>query len=62
MDLMTDEMFAKITAAQAEIEAMKAANRLRADQGLADAYGEEHFYGIVEQMISICVQIANCYR
>ena len=36
-------------AAMAEIESMKAANRLRADNNFADAYGEEAFAQIADR-------------
>lgn len=34
---------AQTVCAMAEIEAMKAANRVRQDQGYSDAYGEDDF-------------------
>ncbi len=40
---------AQTVCALAEIEAMKATNRLRQAQGLSDAYGEADFFAVPEK-------------
>lgn len=42
-------VLAEITQVNVKIEAMKAANRERQAQGIADAYGESHFLDLIEE-------------
>lgn len=45
----TSYVFAQAICALAEIEAMKAANFEREQQGYALAYGEDAFYNVIEK-------------
>ena len=42
-----------------EVEGMKAENEHRKDQGLAQAYGEEHFQGVRMEMDDLANQLRN---
>jgi len=44
MDRILVSIFAQIVQAQVELEAMRAANVAREEQGKAPAYGEDHFW------------------
>jgi hypothetical protein len=50
----------KIFAANARVEAMKAANDARKDQGRAQAYGEEMFFGQAAVIFSEAESLAKC--